>query len=99
MSNAYARRNQKQEPPPVPGRVVNNSLMSSHDIDETLSDSTKSKLQRMQDLRRQHQRSHRERSGHYPLEEKEDQYELQIQKYEKVNVRPKGQYNLSTAVK
>lgn len=58
---------------------LNGSASSSDDT------ATKSKHERLQELRRQHQRSHRERRGHYPLDEKEDVYERQIQEYEKVS--------------
>ena len=39
--------------------------------------------ERIQQLRAEHQRRHRERQGQYPLDAKEEQYEKQIQEFER----------------
>ena len=42
-----------------------------------------SRAEKIQQLRADHQRRHRERQGHYPMEDKEEEYEKQIQEEEK----------------
>ena len=43
-----------------------------------------SRAEWIQHLRAEHQRKHRERQGHYPLDDKEEKYEKEIQNVEKV---------------
>ena len=50
--------------------------------DGSLED-TKAKLER---LRRQHQRSHRERRGQYPLDDREESYEQQLRQVSTVSL-------------
>lgn len=42
-----------------------------------------SRTEKIQQLRANHQRRHRERQGHYPMEDKEEEYERQIQEEER----------------
>ena len=42
-----------------------------------------SRAERIQQLRADHQRRHQARQGHYPQEDKEEEYERQIQEEEK----------------
>ena len=42
-----------------------------------------SRAEKIQQLRADHQRRHRERQGHYPMEDKEEEYERQIQEDER----------------
>lgn len=42
-----------------------------------------SRAERIQQLRADHQRRHQERQGHYPHEDKEEEYERQIQEEER----------------
>ena len=42
-----------------------------------------SRAEKIQQLRADHQRRHRERQGHYPMEDKEEEYEKQIQEDER----------------
>lgn len=62
-------------------------LQQHADMNETqrsLSPSLpQSRAERIQQLRAEHQRRHRERQGQYPLDAQEEQYERQLQEYER----------------
>lgn len=45
--------------------------------------SPSSRTERIQQLRAEHQRRHRERQGQYPLDAQEEAYERQLQEYER----------------
>ena len=56
------------------------SSSSIEDITQDLS--PMSRAERIQQLREEHQRRHRERQGVYPVDAREDNYEKQMQAYE-----------------
>ena len=55
---------------------------SGHEADSAALASL-SRAERIQHLRSEHQRRHRERQGQYPLDAQEEAYEHQLQEYEK----------------
>lgn len=57
---------------------------SDADVDNSMMSAVRSKLERIQQLRRHHQQTHRERQGRYLHDDVEDLYEQQLRRYEQV---------------
>ena len=53
-------------------------------VDDEMMSAVKTKLDRIQQLRRQYQQTHRERHGRYVHDDKEDLHEQQLKHYEQV---------------